>query len=230
MHSNLLIYRSLPAKYLIALCLITFGCKGSSGENNNNALAYNALKSWYLNNGSNNGNGSHQAPFNSFKQAMQALRPGDTLFIMPGNYKLTEAIVPQHSGTAHRRITIKGFDPANRPVLMPTQKRAILIQGLSHYRFQDIEINGNFVRDQLVIMRNGNANIEFVNCKIGRSSADGFAISESDNVLFDNCEIYYCVNFVNNRRKDAHGIMYRSGSKLVVNNCNIHHVTGDGIQ
>lgn len=185
---------------------------------------------YFINSGGNNGNGTHSNPFNSWDDAMKALVPGDTLMVMSGTYTLTSAISPQKSGTASKWITIKGADFNNRPVLLPSSERALLIQGIKYYRFENIEVDGGFIPDQLVLMRGGNSDIVFRNCKFGKTSRDGFAISESDNVIFDKCEIFYCINYSNGSRKDAHGIMYNSGSKLTVMDCNIHHNTGDCIQ
>ncbi|MBN2524266.1 MAG: Ig-like domain-containing protein [Bacteroidales bacterium] len=191
-------------------------------------------KNWYIHNGGSNGDGSISEPFNSWPDAMDALAPGDTLRILPGTYFFTNYILPVHSGNASEWITVKAHDLNNRPVFkITTETNAIRTADITYYRWEGIDIDGDFLNGAypLIDMRQNSDHITFYNCKWYKSHTDGLTVTESDNTVVDNCEIYYCVHHdAEGERKDAHGIMFRSGNHMIINNCNIHHNSGDCIQ
>ncbi|MBN2524264.1 MAG: right-handed parallel beta-helix repeat-containing protein [Bacteroidales bacterium] len=189
---------------------------------------------WYIDNIMKNGSGSFKDPFNNFLSAMQILRPGDTLLIMPGTYYLTSFILPVNSGSASKWITVKAYNQNDRPVLKTiAATNAIRTINVGYYRWEGIDIDGDFLNGvyPLINLRAGTHHFTFYNCKWYESHTDGLVIEETDYVKIDSCEIYYCVHYkAEGKRKDAHGIMFKSGNKLTVNNCNIHHNSGDCIQ
>ncbi len=196
-------------------------------------LLITAQTSWYIHDGVSNGDGSLGDPFNSWSSAMSALEAGDTLFIMPGIYNLSSFIYPVNSATASEWITIKAYDPDNRPIIKSGYNNAIRTGNIGYYRWEGIDIDGDFLNGSypLISLRAGTHHFTFYNCKWYDSHTDGLVMTETDYVVVDSCEIYYCINHVaEGERKDAHGIMFRSGNHLIVNNCNIHHNTGDCIQ
>ncbi len=188
----------------------------------------------YIHNSGNNGDGSFDDPFNSWQSAMNALSAGDTLRVMPGIYNLTTYIFPVNSGNASKWITVKAHDLSDRPVLKTTTvTNAIRTLNVGYYRWEGIDIDGDFLNGvyPLINLRAGTHHFTFYNCKWYESHTDGLVIEGTEHVKIDSCEIYYCVHHkAKGERKDAHGIMFRSGNKLIINNCNIHHNSGDCIQ
>jgi len=196
-------------------------------------LFITAQNNWYIHNGENNGDGSFSDPFNSWPSAMSVLEPGDTLKVMPGTYNLPTFILPVNSGTDSEWITVKAYDSDNRPVIKSGGSNAIRTVDVGYYRWEGIDIDGDFLNGAypLISLRAGTHHFTFYNCKWYDSHTDGLVMTETDYVVVDSCEIYYCVHHdAEGERKDAHGIMFRSGNHLIVNNCNIHHNTGDCIQ
>ncbi|MBN2524265.1 MAG: Ig-like domain-containing protein [Bacteroidales bacterium] len=189
---------------------------------------------WYIHNGGSNGDGSLSNPFNSWSSAMSALSAGDTLRVMPGTYYLTTYINPTNSGNSSERITIKAHDLSAKPVLKSTGTNIIrAASSVTHYTWEGIDMDGDFNNgaNPLIQLRIGSDYWTFYNCKWYESHTDGLTVTESDHTVIDSCEVYYCVNHeAEGVRRDAHGIMFRSGNHMVVNNCNIHHNTGDCIQ
>lgn len=192
-----------------------------------------AQTSWYIHDGVSNGNGSLGNPFNSWSSAMSALEAGDTLFIMPGIYNISSFIYPVNSGNANERITVKAYDLNNRPIIKSAPNGCVRTSDISHYTWEGIDFDGDFGNgnNRLFELRVNSDNFTFTNCNFYESSVSAISIIESDNTVVDSCEIYYCVNYYSpGVRRDAHGIIFYSGNKLTVNNCNIHHNTGDCIQ
>ena len=81
--------------------------------------------------------------FQTIRQGVAALVPGDTLCIGPGTYREQILMRPEdghRSGTANAPIIIRGLDPNNRPVI--TNDRSALYQwvviDLSHITLRDI--------------------------------------------------------------------------------------------
>ncbi len=189
---------------------------------------------WYIHNGGSNGDGSFSNPFNSWSGAMNALSAGDTLRVMPGTYNLTTYINPTNSGNNSERITIKAHDLNDRPVLKSTGTNIIrAASSATHYTWEGIDMDGDFNNgaNPLIQLRIGSDYWTFYNCKWYESHTDGLTVTESDHTVIDSCEVYYCVNHeAEGIRRDAHGIMFRSGNHMIINNCNIHHNTGDCIQ
>ncbi|NJM14891.1 MAG: right-handed parallel beta-helix repeat-containing protein [Bacteroidales bacterium] len=188
--------------------------------------------SYYITASGTNGTGSYANPFTSWSSARSALQAGDTLFVMPGTYNLTNDLGFDNNGTANAWITVKAFDTANIPVIKaPPTERLMTLGGKHYFLFQDLEFDGDWVEDQLVIIRDLCSNITFRNIVAHEASADCFIVSRTDNLIFDNCDIFHCiVAGVVGDPVDAHAILYNSGNKLTVLNSRLHHTSGDCIQ
>jgi hypothetical protein len=192
----------------------------------------------YIDDVAETGTGTFASPYNNtqWSTAMTATQPGDSLKIMPGEYYLTSYIEPVNSGTAGNEIVIGAYDNNNRPILhAPLSNNIIRSSNNSYYRWENIDMDGDYINgyNGLVDLRVGNDYFTFYNCKIYESHTDAVTIVQTNHTVFENCEIYYAVQHRpdgEGERDDAHGISFKSGNHLIVNNCNIHHCSGDCIQ
>ncbi|TXC77834.1 DUF1565 domain-containing protein [Bradymonadales bacterium TMQ1] len=72
---------------------------------------------YYVANAPTNGDGSQASPFNTIQEALNLAMPGDTVWVMPGEYDVTTRTHTARDGTADERICLRAFDPDDRPVL-----------------------------------------------------------------------------------------------------------------
>src|SRR5206468_10707449 len=101
--------------------------------------------------GSDSNPGTETSPFRTFNHGVSVLKPGDVLLVKPGTYAENNAdAIP--SGTSWSApVTVKAYDPANRPILRPSSgaDKVLLFDGPQQY----IIIDG-FVLDATNIVSN----------------------------------------------------------------------------
>jgi RNA polymerase sigma factor (sigma-70 family) len=95
--------------------------------------------------GSDTGKGTAAKPFATLGKAVSAVKPGQTIALRGGTYKLTKAVNIKISGTAAKRITLSNFK-GERPVIdasaLPATDWAI-VQESSFWTVQGLEVTGS---------------------------------------------------------------------------------------
>jgi hypothetical protein len=112
--------------------------------------------------GSDTNPGSQASPWKSIGKANAILQPGDTAYLMSGEYR--EQIKPARSGTSGNYITYRAY-PGHQPVITsPPQRIAVVLQGRSYVRIDGLTIDGkrpykDSSIDQWMIMENAHYNV-----------------------------------------------------------------------
>jgi hypothetical protein len=94
-----------------------------------------------------NSNGTNQnSPFLSLQKAADVAKAGDTVYIMPGEYKNSDpgqnVVTISQSGTADAPITFKAFDPNDRPVIKVRNYAGVEVAG-SYINLDGLIVQGN---------------------------------------------------------------------------------------
>lgn len=173
-----------------------------------------------------NGNGSESSPFNSFSEALAVAQPGDVINVLPGKYN--EKIQISNGGTADKRLTIRGADPKNRPVITALETELSIDD--SFVTVEDLILDGQFESSDVVKISSGGDNAIIRNCEIKNGRKDGIDMNEADDVLIENCEIHHMLGGTFSNQVDAHGIVATGEKNLTIRGCNIYYVTGDCFQ
>lgn len=181
---------------------------------------------YYLDDVPANGNGTFSSPFNNFSSAMDAAQPGDVVLVLPGVY--ADQITSQRDGSAAQPITVKAYDPANRPLV--TNAGQVLYLNHAYHIIDGFIIDGQFGNADVVRIRSGGDNAMVRNCEIKNGVKDGIDLSMADDVLIENCEIHHFLAGSISNQMDAHGIVAAGENNLTIRGCNIYYVSGDCFQ
>ncbi|NNF54397.1 MAG: hypothetical protein HKN03_08140 [Acidimicrobiales bacterium] len=128
----------------------SFGTGGSGNANGGAEVlgASSALPGKYVSTTGNNGN-SGNAPDQAYRtlaHAVKQLTPGDTLYVMEGDYFENErpdsAVAITNSGTPQAWITITAF-PGATPIIRSNQSNGIKVDGASYVEISNLELIGN---------------------------------------------------------------------------------------
>jgi parallel beta-helix repeat protein len=100
-----------------------------------------------IGNDQSSSNGTDQkSPFASLQKAADIAGAGDTIYVMPGNYANPDStqnvLTITRSGTAGAPITVKAFDPNNKPVVRVKNYVGIEILG-SYINIDGLIVEGN---------------------------------------------------------------------------------------
>ncbi len=183
---------------------------------------------YYVDDVASNGNGSFESPFNNFPSALNAAQPGDVIYVMPGTYQLSAAISTVRDGAANQRITLRAYDPADRPYISALGR--LLSISHAYTTIDGLILDGQFGDSDAVRLR-GNADYAIIrNCEIKNGTRDGIDMDAVDNVLIENCEIHHFLAGTYNNQRDAHGIVATGEQNLTIRGCNIYYVSGDCFQ
>ncbi|MGB2571841.1 sigma-70 family RNA polymerase sigma factor [Micromonospora citrea] len=95
--------------------------------------------------GSDSGDGSLTRPFATLNRAVEVVRPGQTIAMRAGTYRLTRPVKITTSGTAGRRIVLSAY--RNEPVILdaaglPASEWAVH-QQTGFWTVQDLEVRGS---------------------------------------------------------------------------------------
>jgi hypothetical protein len=191
------------------------------------AFATLNAKNYYIDDVATNGSGTKASPFNSFIDLDYTLEAGDTLFVMPGTYNITEPIRNRNSGTKTSPIVIKAYDANDRPLI--TGPYMILRIDASYQIFDGLILDGQFAESQCVTIRECNGVI-IKNCIVKKVKRDGILLHHCRDCQIIACEIFYCLNGSFASQTDAHGVCAQHQRNLLIKDCNIHQVSGDCIQ
>ncbi|MFB6395904.1 sigma-70 family RNA polymerase sigma factor [Polymorphospora lycopeni] len=95
--------------------------------------------------GSDGGDGSLERPFATLNRAVEVVRPGQTIAMRGGTYRLTRPVEIRTSGAAARRIVLSAYRD-ERPILdatgVPADKWAVT-QQTGFWTVQDLEVHGS---------------------------------------------------------------------------------------
>lgn len=183
---------------------------------------------YYVDDRPTNGNGSLNDPFNDFGSAFSVALPGDTIAVMPGNYNIANSIVTVRDAQAGQRITLKAFDPTDRPLV--THSGRVLDIDNAYHTIDGFVFDGQFGDRDVVRIRSAADHTILRNCEIRNSTTDGVDLSSADDVLIENCEIHHMLAGTFTNQQDAHGIVATGERNLTIRGCNIYYVSGDCFQ
>ncbi|MEU7571023.1 sigma-70 family RNA polymerase sigma factor [Micromonospora sp. NPDC049240] len=95
--------------------------------------------------GHDDGDGSLRRPFATLGRAVEVVRPGQTIALRGGTYRMTEPVTITTDGTADRRIVLGAYR-SERPVLdaaaIPADRWAVT-QRTAWWTVQDLEVRGS---------------------------------------------------------------------------------------
>ena len=147
------------------------------------------------------GDGSYNQPFHSIDEGLQNANPGDTVYLLPGEYELEQGLVIEKSGKENQWITLSNYK--NQPVVLNGQNyfldtdgshlstdhhAIVLIKNSSYFRFNGITVKNS--HSQGIIVRGpGTATIEISNCKVENTFGSGIGIWYSDHTKVYGCDI-----------------------------------------
>ncbi len=204
-----------------------------------------------------NGIGTLSSPFNTIQAGVNVAQPSDTVYVLPGNYLITDymstyrsdaicGIASVRSGLPGSPITIAAYNSADRPVvtmgvqsvedLIPyraahlNDKSAIVYFFHEYIVLDGFILEGQWARYHLVKLYYNAHNAIVRNCIIRNSKRDGIFSFGCNDILVENCEIHHLLNGEYLGQEDAHGIGATQGLNFTIRGCNIHHFSGDGFQ
>lgn len=162
-------------------------------------------KSFYVSDASGNDtyNGlSTSTPFKTIAIAVNAVAPGDTVFVMNGTY--TSGFSLTKSGAADKNITIKAY-PAHTPKIY-----------ISGNVWNGISINGSYVVIEGIDMQGDNANITYADAYAAFTAAVGGAAAQAK----------FNTNAIS---IGGPGTESKFPHHVVIRNCKVHDFPGGGI-
>lgn len=180
---------------------------------------------WYVDDVLTNGNGSSASPFNNINDGLTNAMPGDTIVVKPGNY--SQEITTVRNGSISARITIKAFNPNNRPVL--SRSGRVFKINNDFITIDGLVLHGQYGSSDIMQIDEAH-NVSVKNCEIKEGKRDGLDIYNSNNCLIDNCEIHHVLNGTYTNQADAHCIVAAGQKNLTVRNCNLYYCSGDCFQ
>ena len=139
---------------------------------------------------------SESNAFKSIAYAAGKLNPGDTLYILPGKYYLSDYekdIIRVPSGTQDKPIQIIGN---NATLLAGNNLMAVIdLSGSSNILLKNIEIThkpGEFARDGIIILNSPSSNIILENIYIHHLDEFCLDVQDADNLQIRNSKFKYC--------------------------------------
>lgn len=165
-------------------------------------------------------------------ERLSNLRPGDTLYFSKGIYDI-ELFANIPSGQNWGKPVVIMAADSSKPIILPNRGNRVLHFGkynITQTPVHHIEINGfildgmNVVSDVIKIT-DGAHNIRIKNCVVRNSKNQGILIAHDDS---NDNEIINCSIHNNGISDFEHGI-YISSDRNLVQNCEIYHNAGAGI-
>lgn len=194
-------------------------------------------------NGSDANPGSYAEPFATLEAAMNAMNPGDLLYVRGGLYRSagTGRGISQKKGTVDKWFTVLNY-PGETPVFdgewYGDATIGMLFDSCAYWHIEGLEFR-NYTQDA-VYLRNGCDHFEIVNMKLhdvtslvhGASAYDGIVVIGSTNVLIEGCEIWNIGYARDLGSMLDHGVYVSTGSSNVtVRGCYFHEIpSGSGVQ
>jgi hypothetical protein len=191
-------------------------------------------KVYYVATNGNDANaGMELQPFRTLSKGASVLQPGDTLLVKPGSYAegLSDAIPSGMDWS--KPVTIRAYDPNNRPILMPASGSNWVLhfqtyqrQVVHHIIVDGFVLDAKSVVNDAVKITMGANHIRLINSEVRNSPNQGILTSGvgSDYNEFIRLDIHD--NGIDTQFD--HG-MYISTSANLIDGCLIHHNSGYGI-
>ena len=196
-----------------------------------------ASSSYYVDPGGDDTNpGTAASPFRTIQKAASVVSPGDTVLIKPGTYaERLNNVIP--SGTSwSAAVTIKAYDPNNRPVIEAPNGSTGLVGLLNIAAKQYIVVDGVILDAKKLITTNvylasNSHHIRIMNSEI-RNGVHSGIFDESLNGggghnEYLNLEVHH--NGDASSSLGYHGFYVQSSDNLI-SGCSVHDNVGLGIQ
>jgi hypothetical protein len=181
--------------------------------------------------GSDSGDGSLTRPYATLGKAVSVVRPGQTISLRGGTYRLTEPVAITTSGTAEDRITLSNYRE-ERPVIdasaLPAAEWAITQQA-SHWTVQGFELFGS--ASHAYVCRGCGYSV-FRRLSFHDNARSGLVLRDAGttgNTVLDS-------DFFNNHDDASHGaggiglgVTFGSGEGNTVRGCRFYHNATDGL-
>lgn len=187
-----------------------------------------AQTNWYVDGTRPNGSGTETDPFQTIDAAFRVVQPGDTVFIKAGNYLQASTLTTRTSGAVVKKITVKGWDPKNKPVIEANGK--VMDVYHANYTFEDLIFDSRFANADVIRVRVDADHLTMKNCEVRNAQKDGIDISSADDVLIEDCYIHHMLAGTFSNQVDAHGIVATGQRNLTIRGCEISHCSGDCFQ
>lgn len=182
------------------------------------------VSEWIVATGSN-GNGTPGAPFGSIQAALAVAQPCDVITVKPGTYN--ESVHTTRGGSPGKPITLRA-EGARGTVVVTSDGRVLTVTH-PNVVVQGLVMDGQYGRDDLVVVRSGADNFTLRNSEVRRSGRDAIDIAAPDDVTIDRSLIHHALNSAGGR-SDAHGIVAGAVHRLTIRDTEIHTFSGDGVQ
>jgi hypothetical protein len=183
-----------------------------------------AAAEWFVAPGGT-GPGSRSAPFGRIQIALDRVRPGDTIIILPGTY--TESLRTARNGTAGSPIRLRAEGGPGSVVV--TAPGMVLRIDHAHYLVEGLVIDGQYGPADAVRVSTGGHYFVLRDSEVRRSSRDCVDMGGPHGVVIERSLIHHCLNAARGRT-DAHGIVAGPVRGLTIRDTEIHTFSGDAIQ
>lgn len=150
------------------------------------------------------------------------LTAGDRLLFRSGSL-FNELLELNAEGNANNLIEVSSYGVGEPPVVA-----GINLQG-SWWHISKVSVDSNGADRDAVRVR-GVEEVTFENVSVSNGTKDGFDIVGARNFTIRDCEIYNFLAGSFTDQKDAHGIAISNADGVLIDSCEIHHVSGDAIQ
>lgn len=182
---------------------------------------------WYMAASGAGGNGTKATPFTDARQAVNALKPGDTLILLPGTYRLAERFPCPANSITGNNITIKGASPGT-PLI--TRSGTLMRINQPNIRLENLTFDAQMATEQSIEIHENGHHTQIKRCEIRNGGSNGISIRQARGVLIEDCRIHHMLRGSWKNQKDAHGIKASNQLDLIIRGCEIYQVSGDCIQ
>lgn len=205
---------TLRLALVVVVVLVASGCVSSTDLSEQDPEVRGAgvaLPGKYVSPGGDNANSgdSPDQPYRTVAYAVKQLNPGDTLYVMEGEFFESErsdsAVVVNRSGQPNAWIKITAF-PGATPVLKSNQSNGIKVEGASYVEISNLELIGNptggtssysgaGINVDAIYGPAKNHHVRVLNNRISGFGAGGIPVTGSshveirNNVVFDVAEV-----------------------------------------
>ncbi len=155
-------------------------------------------------------------------EVIDRLESGLTVIFLPGEYP-----VAQDTTVKRSHVTFTALDPGTA-ILNMVGFFKVIAQNVT---FSDLVLNGNFVGGRAIqgVGYGASDYLTIDNCEVKNFTRHAIDV-DGDYSQVKNSHIHHILWYENGQRYDAHGIVTKSGQHITIENCEIHHVSGDSFQ
>jgi hypothetical protein len=182
--------------------------------------------------GNDNNPGTPTLPFRTLARGVSNLKPKDTLLVKPGTYAEALAANIPSGADWNQAVTLKAYDPNNRPVLQPPSGNDRVLffgifqgQAVHHIVIDGFILDGTNVAVDNVKITDGAHHIRIINSDVKNAPSQGVLITGIGSQYNEFINLDVSNNGIN---EFTHG-MYISTSNNLIEYCRVHDNAAWGI-